>query len=301
MDMTTRRCMSPQEIDLLIALASATSFTEAAELLNLTQSAVSRAVAKVEVLLNTELVVRGKFGCRATRQLTLLQPKLRRARHALEALCPRDGALDEGVHGRIRVAGFRSAVCILLPETIATFMARYRHVRVSLSTVREVGGGVQQAVLDGNADFGLTTVRPQRQLRSIHLGADRYVVVRRRGTRQRPIPARECLILWDERCSECVPEILKANKWSPLETMSVNSDLGVLAMIEHGAGFAILPKLATEPLPVRLECIPLPVETRRDIWLCGRSDRWDTPTGKAFRRYIVRGVTARLSADKLEQ
>jgi len=97
-----------------------------------------------------------------------------------------------------------------------------------------------------------------------------------------------------------MPEILKANGWSPLETMSVDSDLGVMAMIEHGAGFAILPKLATKPLPARLECILLAVETRHNIWLCGRSDNWDTPTGKAFRRQIVNGVIAKLSADKFE-
>jgi len=73
-----------------------------------------------------------------------------------------------------------------------------------------------------------------------------------------------------------------------------------MAMIEHGAGFSILSKLATEPLPANLEWIPLPAETRRDIWLCGRSDVWDTPTAKALRQCIVSDVTAKLSTDTLE-
>jgi DNA-binding transcriptional LysR family regulator len=298
MDMTTQQRLNPQEIDLLIALTTATSFTEAAESLKLTQSAVSRSVAKMEKFLKTELLVRGKSGCKPTRELLLLQPKLRRAQHALEALVPHK-RLDEAVRGRVRVAGFRSAVSILLPQSIAAFMARHRRVRVSLSTVPEVGGGVQRAVLDGKADFGVTTVRPQRQLRSVHLGADSYVVVRRREPRKRPVPARESLILWAEKCSERVPEILRANRWSPSETMSVDSDLGVMAMIEHGGGFSILPHLATEPLPAKLERIPLPVETRRDIWLCGQPDVWDTPTGRALRRCIVDDVTAKLNPARL--
>jgi len=299
MDMNTRPRMSHQEIDLLITLANASSFTEAAQSLHLTQSAISRSVAKMEKFLKTELLLRGKSGCKPTRDLILLQPKLRRAQHALEALVPRKRP-DEAVHGKIRVAGFRSAVSVLLPQSIATFMAKHRRVRVSLSTVPEVGGGVQRAVLDGKADFGVTTVRPLRHLRSVHLGADRYVVVRRREARQRPIPARESLILWAEKCSERVPEILKANRWSPLETMSVDSDLAVMAMIEHGAGFSVLPKLATEPLPAKLERIALPIETNRDIWLCGRSDVWDTAAGKAFRRCVVSDVTAKLKADTLD-
>jgi DNA-binding transcriptional LysR family regulator len=300
MDMTTRRRLNSQEVDLLMALATATSFTEAAQSLNLTQSAVSRAVAKVEAFLKTDLLVRGKSGCKPTRDLTLLQPKLRLARRALDAILPFDNRPDETVRGRVRIAGFRSAVSILLPQTIAGFMARYRRVRVSLSTVREVEGGVQRAVLHCKADLGLTTVRPPRQLRSTHLGADPYVLVRRRGRQQRPVPARECLILWAETCSDRVPAILKANGWSPIETMSVDSDLGVMAMIEHGGGFSVLPKLATEPLSANLERVPLPIMTKRDIWLCGRSDVWDTPTVKALRQCIVRDVTAKLSADTLE-
>ena len=38
-------------------------------------------------------------------------------------------------------------------------------------------GGVQEAVLTGKADFGITSVRPKRGLRSVHLRADKYVVM----------------------------------------------------------------------------------------------------------------------------
>jgi DNA-binding transcriptional LysR family regulator len=76
--------------------------------------------------------------------------------------------------------------------------------------------------------------------------------------------------------------------------MRVDSDSGVIAMVEQGAGFAILPELATEPLSPRIERTTLPIAVRRDIWLCGDPDAWESPTGKAFRDYITKAVRGQL-------
>jgi DNA-binding transcriptional LysR family regulator len=292
MDMVKQRLLSEAEIDLLITLVSVSSFTEAAVVLGLTQSAVSRAVGRLEEHFGVALLTRGKEGCKATQELLRLQPRLWRARQALEELNTAAPGKSE-LAGKIRVVGFRSAVSVLLPETVSTFMAQHRRVRISLATVPETGGGVQKVVLEGKADFGLTTIRPSRALRSIPIGSDSYAVVRRKGTRQHS--SRECLVLWRERCSEIVPKILQAHQWNPLETMSVDNDMSVLAMVEHGAGYSIMPRLATQPLPSSLSLYPLSVPFRRDIWLCGRREVWDTATGKAFRRSVVEDLSKKLS------
>jgi DNA-binding transcriptional LysR family regulator len=288
------RHFTSREIDVLLALASANSFSEAAALLNVTQSAVSRAVKELELGLGRRLLIRGKSGSSPTPALSQLVPKLRAARNALDSLQVRSAAV-ESLQGRIRVAGFRSAISLLLPPAVTTFMARHHRVRISLSTVREVGGGVQEAILRGRVDFGVTSAPPRRGLRSAHLGSDPYVLVRRKGTQGRPIARRECLILWAERCSDRVPEILKANQWAPLETMRVDSDSGVLAMVEQGAGFSILPELATEPLPPGISRFPLATSVRRDMWLCGHSEAWDSPAGHAFRHHLVESLIGRLN------
>jgi DNA-binding transcriptional LysR family regulator len=284
---------SSHEIDLLLALGTASSFSEASVLLRITQSAVSKSVKDLETRLGKELLIRGKSGSRPTRALSALTPKLRAARKALDSLLEASKVVED-IHGRILVVGFRSAISILLPSPVTRFMAEYRQVRISLSTVREVQGGVTAVVLSGKADFGVTTMPPRRGLRATHLGSDPYVVVRRKDQQRRTIARKECLILWDERCSDRVPEILTTNNWSPLETMRVDSDSGVIAMVEQGAGFAILPELATEPLPVGIERLQLSNEVRRDIWLCGRPEVWDSSTGKAFRQHIAKSVRLQL-------
>lgn len=284
----SRRLLSPQEIDVLLALDAPTTFTAAAVELGITQSAVSRTVLQIEEAFGTELLNRGRHGCEPTVALKKILPRLRRARHALESVSNEFRTDNKLLQGRIKVVGFRSAISILLPPVIAGFMERHRLVRISLSTVREIGGGVQQQVLDGKADFGITSMRPPKSLRSVHLGADRYIAIRRRQKLCSFNPSKERLVLWQERCSDCVPEILTAQKWKPLETMSVDSDTAVLGMVEHGGGFTIMPELATEPLPPGLERIALAAEFRRDIWLCARPSTWSSSLGRFLARSIIR-------------
>jgi DNA-binding transcriptional LysR family regulator len=77
--------------------------------------------------------------------------------------------------------------------------------------------------------------------------------------------------------------------------MSVDNDLSVLAMVEHGAGYSIMPRLATQPLPSALSRHPLAVPFRRDIWLCGRREVWDTAMGVEFRRSVVEDLSKKLA------
>jgi DNA-binding transcriptional LysR family regulator len=287
-----RRLLNPQEIDVLLALEVPTTFTEAAADLGITQSAVSRSVLQLEEIFGVELLNRGRNGCEPTAALKRILPRLRRARQTLESISNDLQAADGFLQGLVKIAGFRSATSILLAPVVSGFMSRHPQVRVSLSTVREVRGGVQQQVLDGKADFGVTSIRPPKRLRFVHLGADRYVVVRRRQRSSRFVPAKERLVLWKERCSDRVPEILRAQNWKPLQTMSVDSDTAVLGMVEHGGGFAIMPKLATEPLPPGLERIALPAEFKRDIWLCAHSFTWSSSLSRLLARSIVQGIKA---------
>ena len=290
MEAMPRRLLNPQEIEVLLALETSTSFTEAAVELGITQSAVSRSVLQIEETFGVELLNRGRHGCVPTNALKRILPGLRHARQALESISNEFETADRFLQGRIKIVGFRSATSLLLPPIIAGFMARHRQVRVSLSTVPEVRGGVQQQVLDGKADFGITSVRPPVSLRSVHLGADRYVAVRRRLMRSRFVPSKERLILWKERCSDCVPEILSAQNWKPTETMSVDSDTAVLGMVEHGGGFTIMPELVTEPLPTGLERIALAAEFKRDIWLCARSSMRSSSIRRLLAHSIVQGI-----------
>jgi DNA-binding transcriptional LysR family regulator len=107
------------------------SFSAAAEALDYTQSAVSQAIARLEVETGASLLVRDRRGVRATAAgTTLLQ-------HAEAILSQVQAAEDDlaavlGVRGgRLRIASFPSAGSTLIPQAVAAF--RHLHPGVELS------------------------------------------------------------------------------------------------------------------------------------------------------------------------
>lgn len=289
----TRRPLTPGEIAVLTTLVEEGSFTEAAHRLGLTQPAVSRTVRQIEAALGVELFRRGRKGAFPTAALQRVLPRLHQIQREIASVTRDLSGARDLPHGRIRIAGFRSAVSVLLPPAVSKFMAQYKGVELSLSAVREQKAGVQQTLEDGTADLAVTSIKPGARLCSAYLGSDRYVIVRPRSTARRK-PEMERLVLWKERCSDAVPEILEAHDWKIGNRMEVDTDTAVLAMVAHGGGFTIMPELAAEPLPTGLEKVALAREFRRGVWLCGLPGVWDSATGRALARYIRNAAKQRL-------
>ena len=281
--------ISPSEIRLLLALSEPTSFSAVALELGITQSAVSKTILALEEKCGVELLSRGRFGCRPSMFLSEMQPALRRAKQALESLESQFYHPSGVLSGRIRIAGFRSAISLLLPPAVNRILERHPHLDISISTVREVHGGVAERVLQGRADLGLTSCKPPGLLCSNLLGSDRYVIVRSGARSKTPVGKNstlgERLILWNENCSACVPEILASRQITPSRTVRVEDDSTLLRMILHGGGFTVMPRLATEPLPDGLQLRELNGYSR-NIWLCGQPTIWSSMAGKLLRRAI---------------
>ena len=280
--------LTTQTIAILTTLAEERSFTLAAEKLGITQSAVSRAVAQLERTLGVVLFDRSRTGATPTAALESELPNLRRIQGDIKAVSEALSATQMPLRGAIRIAGFRSAISTLLPRAISAFMAEHEDVRVSLAVVREAGSGVQGAVERGEADFGVTTIEPPDRLCSTYLGSDPYVLLRRAGTRF--APETEQLVLWNERCSEPVPEILRAQGWHARSRLDVDSDSAVLAMVAQGAGFTIMPALAAEPLPDGVERVALRGNFRRNVWICGLPATWFSRSGRALMSHVTRAA-----------
>ncbi|MGA2730348.1 MAG: LysR family transcriptional regulator [Terracidiphilus sp.] len=285
--MRAARNLSHVEIVLLLELSEPTSFTAAAAALGVTQSAVSKMVLSLEEQFGLELVSRGRQGCEPSARLKRARPALLRALQSIDEAGNELRRADGALLGKMRIAGFRSATSILLPPAISGFLNRHPDLQVSIATVPETGGGVVERVVQGRADFGVTTSKPPRELQSCHLGSDPYVLVCRKDAHKMDVTSQR-LVLWNENCSDRVPEILSFYGWKPKRIMRVDNDLTVLSMIDHGGGFTIMPRLATEPLCGTLKAQPLS-DFRRDIWLCGQPLMWASFGGRALRRAVVLG------------
>ena len=166
------------ELRVFIALAESGHFTRAAERLDMSQSTLSAALAKLEQVLGTRLFDRHTRACRLTEAGVALLP----AAHRLVAdweqwlADARDFAVLS--RGRVCVAAPNAQCALLLPGVIRRFHESHPGVRVLLHDVPE--HEVHTLVRSGAADLGIATETDARtDLVATTLDVDEFVAVLR--------------------------------------------------------------------------------------------------------------------------
>ena len=137
----------------LLALQATGSFVRAAHQMNITQPAFSRRIAQLEAAVGGALVER------TTRKVTMTPLGSGLVRRASPLLSQLDDTLLEigrcarGESGRVTLACLTTVAHALLPQVLKLFRRRYPQVRLQL--LDDTGQRVAQAVLSGEAEFGV--------------------------------------------------------------------------------------------------------------------------------------------------
>ena len=120
-------------LKILREVAARGSFSEAAEALSYTQSAVSQAVAALEAELGVTLIERDRGAIRATVAGAALTDRADGILAQLEVAEEEVAAIAGARGGRLRMASFPTAGAALMPLAIATFRAAHPAVELSLA------------------------------------------------------------------------------------------------------------------------------------------------------------------------
>ncbi|MBM0743358.1 LysR family transcriptional regulator [Phormidium sp. CLA17] len=259
------------QLQILAAVAEHHSFSEAALQLEVSQSAVSRAIAALEEELGVSLLSRGRFGARPT-------PVGERILvHAHQILQLRD-RIDHEIDlernlsgGRIRIASFRSAATHLLPPLIAQFYHRFPNIKVTLT--EDDPTSIELALREGRVDIGLVPLpRLSDELETWEIARDEFVVMLPPSAS--PIPqqltwqdlAQYSFILYNY--AECTSAV--RNHWIQWQQSfkvahEIKEDSTIVSMVSQGLGAAVLPRLAALPIPKGIQVRSLPVPLERII------------------------------------
>jgi LysR family transcriptional regulator, transcription activator of glutamate synthase operon len=136
-------------------IADMLSFTKAADVLRVSQPALSYQVRQLETELGTRLFDRGKRRIALTPDgelfLPLAQAVLFRADEATRVLREHLGVEA----GEVRLGCNPSVATYLMPGLLASFKRNFPRVRVSLSELGDVE--LQRSVVDGTVDFAIVT------------------------------------------------------------------------------------------------------------------------------------------------
>jgi DNA-binding transcriptional LysR family regulator len=275
-------------LEVLLAVVTHGTFSDAAMSLEVSQSAVSRAIASLESELGVPLFIRGRSGARLT---PVGERVIAHAHQILDIkeLIDYEVNLEKGLYrSRLRISSFRSAATHLLPANIARFRNRFPHVEVVIFELDPAG--VEHSLREGQADIGLVPLPRSEEFRTVEIAQDEYVVLLPKSD---PPPPKE--LTWEAlsaysfilfNYAECTSAVRDHwAKWGQSFEVAyvIKEDSTIVSMVAQGLGAAILPRLAAMPIPDDVYVRSLPIRLDRII---GAATLASTPPAPAVKMFL---------------
>jgi DNA-binding transcriptional LysR family regulator len=145
--------MQIESLKVFCDLAETESFTKAAQINQVTQSAVSQQISSLERLFKSLLIERSKKRFRLTREGEVLYDYSKQVLHTYEALQRKLQEIKDVISGTIRVATIYSVGLHDLPPYIKKFLKNYPTVNVHVEYRR--ANQVYEDVIGNVVDLGL--------------------------------------------------------------------------------------------------------------------------------------------------
>lgn len=272
----------------LVTVAEHGNFSEAALQLELSQSAISHAIASLEEELGVLLLSRGRHGAHLTPVGERVIGHARQALQLLEAMV-KEANLEKGLDGgSVRIACFRSVATHVLPTAIARFRSHFPQITVTITEHSDYLG-VEQALREGRADIGFTILPTTNEFETWEILRDEFIVLlpliqefRTTNLTWEQLAAYPLIIPSTNACYAPVRKHLRALEFPLNVAYEVREDSTIVSMVVQGLGAAILPRLAAEPVPTGVHVCTLPVPLERVIGMAVLANALQTPAVFAF-------------------
>jgi DNA-binding transcriptional LysR family regulator len=282
--------MNLSQLQSLIALAETGSFTEAAEAVNLTQSAVSHALSTLENELGVTLLDRNRKGVIALTSVgDKILPHVRALLAQAEAIEQEAKAAQGLAMGKLRLGSMTTMVSpALLASVLTRFQQQHPDVEVVLfeGTMQEVGEWINNSVID--VGFAL---HPTDCLNSTLLTTDELCVVvsqtHRLHGRTVVTPdelTNESFIMAKNECSRQFLKMagVPVHKTQPTIRYQATDSATILAMVREGLGITILPRAILPKKLDGLAALPMNPAQHLQIGLVVKTMETATPAARLF-------------------
>lgn len=267
------------------------SFTRAAELLNYSQSAVSRMLGDLEREWKVTLLERGRSGVRLTSEGIRLLPYAKKVCDEYRKLQAEVDEINGLKSGLIRIAAFSSVATHWLPNIIREFQKEYPDIdyELLLGDYTEI----EAWIAEGRVDCGFLRLPLKTELEHIFLEQDRLLVVLPEdhplaGLDKIAVSAlcEEPFMLLEKGAKAEVSEIFERSGVSPKVHFTTWDDYAIMAMVEGGLGISILPELILKRTPYRIAARELEIPAYRNIGLAWKAKGGTSPVLRKFQEYL---------------
>lgn len=243
------------ELKLFLSVAEHLHFGKASQACNLSASALTRSIQRLEDELGQKLFFRDN------RTVEITEAGLTFKKYALQTMFDWQAVREdlekrELVYGDLTLYSSLTAVYTILPELISNFSRDFPEVKVGLRT-----GAAEDAiekVLEGEIDLAVAAL-PDRQVRGLEflplLVTNLAFVVAKSPTLPRASTWLDLpLVLPEKGISRArVDQWLKQQGELKKQIMEVSGNEAILAMVRLGCGVGVVPELVLEKSPFRKE------------------------------------------------
>ena len=267
------------------------SFTVAAELLNYSQSGISRMIGDLEREWGVVLLERNRGGVKLTSDGLTLLPYAKSLVTEYEKLQMQVDELNGVQSGLIRIGTFSSVATHWLPKIIKVFQRDYPNIdyELLLGDYTEI----EEWILDGRVDCGFLRLPTHPELETIFLEQDQLMAIIPEdhplaGCEKFPVTALcdEPFMLLEKGAKAEVSEVFERCGLKPQVHFTTWDDYAIMSMVESGLGISILPQLILKRIPYRIVAKELDVPAYRNIGLALRDKRSASLAVKRFLEYL---------------
>lgn len=267
------------------------SFTKAAEILNYSQSGISRMISDLEKEWKVVLLERSKGSVKLTSDGMKLLPYAKSLIAEYEKLQMQVDELNGLQSGLIRIGTFSSVATHWLPNIIKEFQKDYPHIdyELLLGDYTEI----EEWILEGRVDCGFLRLPTHSELETVFLEQDQLMVIIPENhylsnCAKFPVTALcdEPFMLLEKGAKAEVSEIFEKNNLTPKVHFTTWDDYAIMSMVESGLGISILPQLILKRVPYKIIAKELDVPAYRNIGIALKSKSTASLAVKRFMDYL---------------
>ena len=267
------------------------SFTKAGELLNYSQSGISRMINDLEKEWNITLLERNRSGVKLTSDGSRLLPYAQSLCDEYQKLQMQVDDLHGVQSGIIRIGTFSSVATHWLPNIIKAFQKDYPGIdyELLLGDYTEI----EEWIAEGRVDCGFLRLPTNPDFEIIYLEQDKLLAILPENhplTKYDKVPiadlCNEPFMMLEKGAKAEVSEVFERNGLTPRVHFTTWDDYAVMSMVESGLGISILPRLILKRIPYKIVAKELDVPAYRDIALALRSKKTASLAVRRFLEYL---------------
>ena len=268
------------------------SFQRAAEVLNLTPSAISHAVSTAEKELGFPLFNRNKNGVTLTSYGESLQPYILTVLNSDAKLQQAILEFNGLTHGSVKIGTFSSVCNSFIPELVTTFSKQHPNIEIKIyqGTYEDVYNWIKTGVVD----LGFLSESSSKELPITPLYEDDLLCIVPKSFRPKHRNYIELSELQEqnfvsqrESTDADIQNLFNKYQLKIRSSCHVVDDLSTIAMVAAGLGICIMPKLVMQNIPYDVDMYPLKPSEHRTIGICSLNAELMAPAVKSMYKHIL--------------